>query len=244
MLCLRTVLFAMVESNLTIQKLIQDESQSRAEEVAAWNETTKTILNSVSSLLASYMENVDKAPRISDAWSDLLDYLEDYFSCGSHALGASVFTTISGVISKATDSRSLNDDSVKKTANVWRKYFDHRHGWRKQTQSNQEAFVAYAEAFKAIYRLNHSLLEDDLASMLSNLEACVVESDEVAYSSDLDHLMPLQGQVLECLALVHSRSPKISNFLVKMLSRLVTLPYDSVAEDPGKQGPTFVAVSK
>ncbi|KAF2003358.1 hypothetical protein P154DRAFT_104462 [Amniculicola lignicola CBS 123094] len=243
MLCLRTVLFGMVESNLTTQRDRHSEIHTE-DDTSAWNDTTKTVLSSISILITTYMDRVDDSAKLGAAWSDLLDYLQQYFSCGSHALGSSVFTTISKVLGRAQVSRSLGEESLLKTAFVWRAYFEHRVSWRKMRQGNQEAFVAYAEAFKAIYRLTTDSTETDLMDMLSNLEACIIDSDEVAYSSDLDHMTPLQTQVIECLALVRSESKGLPPFLVNMLSRLCTLPYTSTAANPEKRSPTFVALSK
>jgi hypothetical protein len=127
---------------------------------------------------------------------------------------------------------------------VWRDYLTHRDKWTATREDNQEAFVAYAEAFSAIYQLSGRALDSDLPSMLSNLEACVVDSDAIAYSSDVDHMTPLQTQVMECLELLHSDSVGLPAFLIQMLSRMVVQPYASLAANPEKRGPTFVALSK
>ncbi|PSN72860.1 hypothetical protein BS50DRAFT_582478 [Corynespora cassiicola Philippines] len=244
MLCLRTVLFGMVQSNLNAQRSIREGSQSLPEDAGSWNETTKTALDSVSTLISMYMDKVEDASRLGEAWSDLLDYLQQYFECGSHALGSSVFTTITGVLSRVEDAKILGQQPLLKTATVWKGYFDHREAWKTASEGNQEAFVAYAEAFKSIYRLSQGSLDSDLPSMLVNLEACVVDSDAVAYSSDVDHMTPLQTQVMECLQLVRSESPGLPTFLIQLLSRFIVLPYTSVAENPEKSSPTFVALSK
>jgi hypothetical protein len=243
MICLRSVLFGMVESNLAVQNSIRSGPRASKEDVAAWNDTTKTVLDSISTLTTMYLDKVEDASRLGDAWSDLLDYLQKYFLCGSHALGSSVFTTISSVFSRIEDSRVIGTFPLLKTANVWKQYFDHRDGWRISDEDNQAAFVAYAEAFKAIYRLAGSHLSaQDLTQMLGNLEACVVDSDKVPYSSDLDHMTALQTHVLNCFTIV--RSEGLAEFLIQTLSRFAVLPYSADHKPSGKHGPTFVALSK
>jgi len=244
MLCLRTVLYGMVESNLAIQKSIRSEPRWTTNDIAAWNETTKTMLGSISILISLYMDKVEDASRLGEAWAALLEYFQQYFSCGSHALGSSVFATMTDVLSKIEDSRSIGSEPLLKTATVWRSYFNHRNTWHEMREDNQEAFLAYAKAFKSIYQLSQRLLDPDLPSMLANLETCIIDSDEVAYSSDVELMTPLQAQVMECLSEVRSETSGLPSYLMKMLGRFSVLPYTSLEADPQKRTPTFVALSK
>lgn len=243
MLCLRCVLYGMVEANLVVQSRIRAQPHVTGGDITAWNETTKTVLESVSTLSSMCVEKVEDPSRLGQAWSDLLDFFQRYFACGSHSLGASVFVTISGVLSRIEDPQILGQSALLKTATTWKQYYAHSDAWDSSSEGNQDAFLAYAEAFKAIYRLANQYLDDkDLTLMLSNLEACVVDSDEERYSSDIDHMTALQSRVIECYSTV--RSEGLSVFLIQMLSNFVVLPYLSFAENPGKRGPTFVAFSK
>lgn len=245
MLCLRSVLFGMVESNLLIQNSFRRESQPAEADITGWNETTKTVLDSVSTLVSMCIDRVEDASRLGEAWSDLLDYFQQYFLCGSHALGSSVFTTITGVLSRIEDPNVLGNSSLLKTAAIWRGYYDHRDTWKQSPEDNQDAFVAYAESFKAIYRLSdRSLDPNDLKEMLGNLEASIVDSDDVPYSSDVDHMTALQALVMDCLSAVHLDVTGLPEFLMRLLSRFTVLPYHSPANGAEKRGPTFVALSK
>ena len=243
MICLRSVLFGMVESNLAVQNIIRSGSRVSTEDIAGWNDTTKTVLDSVSTLTSMYLEKVEDASRLGDSWADLLDYLQKYFLCGSHALGSSVFNTISDVFSRIDDPKIIGTAPLLKTAEIWKQYFDYRDDWQHSKEDNQDAFVAYAQAFKAIYRLAGSQLSpQDLTHMLGNLETCVVDSDGVPYSSDVDHMTALQTLVLDCFTIV--RSEGLAEFLVHTLSKFAVLPYSVTQEPSGKRGPTFVVLSK
>ncbi|KAF1972855.1 hypothetical protein BU23DRAFT_507588 [Bimuria novae-zelandiae CBS 107.79] len=242
MLCLRSVLFSTVEANLSVQSRVRTDSSNVDDEIRAWNDTTKTVLASVSKSIALYLDKVEDASSFGNAWADLLDIFQQYFDCGSHALGAPVFDTITEVLSRVKNAHSLGLASSLKTATVWTSYFERRELWKKTPEDNQEAFIAYAEAFKAIYRLiDDSLKPEDLIQMLRNLEACVIESDEVPYSSDVDSMTTLQTRVIECLSSVRSESEGLPQFLLRTLSNFATLPYTGNTE---KRGPTFVALSK
>jgi hypothetical protein len=239
MLCLRTVLFGMVESNLAVQISVREKSSPPNADISAWNDTTKTVLDSVSSLISMYMDKVEDASRLGEAWTNLLDYFRQYFLCGSHALGSSVFNTITKVLSRIEDPRTLNTPSLLKTAAVWKEYFNHCDAWKINTEGNQDAFVAYAQAFKAIYRLADRALDSkDVTQMLRNLEACIVGSDEVPYSSDLDNMTELQKLVIECFSIVRSDDAGLPEFLIQTLGSFTVLPYSS------QGAPTFVALSK
>jgi hypothetical protein len=244
LLCLRTILFGMVQANLNIQRDIR-EQPSRKESLKEWDGTTKAVLQTLTVLNTTYMEKLDTT-QLGDAWSELLGLLECYFDYRSHALGASVFATMTGVLSHTEHSPAWSTDSLLKTATVWRSYFSSSDAWQEaHEEDNQDAFVAYAEAFRAIYRLSGQLLATDLPLMLANLEACVVNSDEVAYSSDLDSMTTLQSRIMECLAMVKTEGDtEIPPYMIRLLGRFITLPYTSLAKFPEKRGPTFVALSK
>ncbi|EUC37662.1 hypothetical protein COCCADRAFT_22835 [Bipolaris zeicola 26-R-13] len=243
LLCLRTILFGMVKANLEVQREIRNQSPQN-DLLKDWGQTTKAVLQTVSILNTTYMDKLD-ASQLGDAWSELLSLLQQYFEYRSHALGASVFDTITGVLSQSENNHIWSIDPLLKTAGVWRSYFPSQDTWQQDgEEDNQEAFVAYADAFKAIYRLADGPLAAELPSMLGNLEACVVNSDEVAYSSDVDSTTVLQSRVLECLSIVKTDGPEISSYLIELLGRFITLPYTSQDKSPGRRGPTFVALSK
>ncbi|KNG51360.1 fungal specific transcription factor [Stemphylium lycopersici] len=243
LLCLRTILFGMVQSNLEKQRDIRAQSIGK-DELKDWGETTKAVLRTVSILKTTYMEKLD-ASQLGDSWSELLDLLQRYFEYRSHALGASVFNTITGVLTQTDDIHIWSTEPLLKTAAVWKSYFPSPDAWQEgDEEDNQDAFVAYADAFKAIYHIAYRPLAADLPSMLANLEACVVNSDEVAYSSDVDSMTALQSRIVECLSIVKTEGPEIPSYLMRLLGRFITLPYETLEKCPEKRGPTFVALSK
>jgi hypothetical protein len=167
-----------------------------------------------------------------------LNRLQQYFAFGSHALGSYVFATITNVLSHLANAQMLGESSLHKTATVWRSYLDSHNTLGTSSEENQEAFVAYADAFKAIYRLAGQSLDTDLPSMLSHLETCVVESDAIAYSTDVDTMTPLQTSVIECLSMVDTTEPSLPSYMIGLLGRFSILPYTSAAQRSEKQGPT------
>ncbi|KAF1837185.1 hypothetical protein BDW02DRAFT_544335 [Decorospora gaudefroyi] len=242
LLCLRTILFGMVEANLVIQHDIRTRSPSK-NIIQNWDETTRTVLQTVSVLSTTYIGKLD-ASQLGKAWSELLDLMQRYFNYHSHALGASVFKTIREVLSHAENTQIWSTEPLLKTAAVWKSYFAFPDAWQDTHEENQDAFVAYTDAFEAIYRLATQPLATELPSMFTNLEACIVNSDEVAYSSDVDTMTALQSKVMDCLAMVETDHTELPSYLIQLLSRFITLPYSSWAKTPDKRGPTFVALSK
>ncbi|KAF2995889.1 hypothetical protein E8E13_004539 [Curvularia kusanoi] len=244
MLCLRVVLFEAILANLASQKTVRHAVRSSADEVASWNETTRTVLQSVSTLTTMRLQRVEDVSTFSETWTDLLNRLQQYFAFGSHAIGAYVFTTITTILTHLSEKQNLSDVSLQKTASVWISYLDPHNTWGIDPGNNQEAFVAYANAFKAIYRLAGRTIDSDLPSMLSHLETCIVESDVIAYSSDIDIMTPLQSSVLECLAIVDTTAANLPSYMVGLLGRLSVLPYTSSAQETEKKRPSFVALAK
>jgi hypothetical protein len=242
MLCLRVVLFGMIEANIAAQNDARSSS-GNSEKLAGWNDTTKTVLQTVGALYTTYMDKLEPI-ELGAAWTELLGYLQQYFACNSHALGLSVFTTVIGVLSHLDDAASLGMSALLKTADIWEDYFSHRDAWTQSETGNQEVFVAYADTFKSIYHLAGKSLDSRLPSMLANLEACILESDVVAYSSDIDHMTPLQIRVMDCLTVHKAGGSELPSCLTRLLSRLVVLPFIAVETKPEKRGPTFVALAK
>jgi hypothetical protein len=241
-LCLRVVLFEMVQANIAVQQELRATSRA-GKGIEGWNETTKIVLQTVGALYTAYMERLEPV-QLGETWSELLGHLQQYFPCNSHTLGLSVFKTITGVLSHIEDVEALGMAPLLKTANIWKSYFDQREMWTAGQDDNQDAFVAYADAFQPIYRLSDRSIDLQLPGMLANLEACVVDSDQVAYSSDVDHMTPLQSRIIECLSLIKTEDSDLPSPLIHLLGRLITLPYVTLAKDPAKRGPTFVALAK
>lgn len=244
MLCLRAVLFEAVIANLASQKAVRHDSSNKADEVSSWNETTRTLLQSVSSLTTMRLQKVDDVSTFSETWADLLDRLQQYFAFGSHAIGAHVFVTITTVLSNLSDGQMLSESALQKTAMVWISYLEPHNTWGTDPGDNQEAFVAYTEAFRAIYRLAGRKVDSELPSMLSHLETCIVDSNVIAYSSDIDTMTPLQSSVLDCLSMVDTTASSLPSYMVRLLARMSVLPYSSFAQESERKRPTFVALAK
>lgn len=244
MLCLRVVLFEVVEANLAAQNDARHGPRNSKDDIEAWNETSRIVLESVTTLAIMRLQKVDDTSTFGGAWSDLLDRLQQFFTFGSHALGSYVFATMTNVLSQLDASEVLGKAPLHKTAIIWKKYLDSRDTWGTNPGHNQEAFVAYADAFKAIYGMAGQSIDSDLPSMLSHLETCVVVSDAIAYSSDVDAMTPLQARVLDCLSMIDTTAPELPSYMIALLSRFSVLPYTSVTQHPEKHGPTFVALSK
>jgi hypothetical protein len=242
LLCMRVVLFRLVEANRNAQQDLRNAPHGPGE-LSNWNDTTKTVLQTVSILMITYAQKVDPS-ELGDAWCELLTYMQQYFCFGSHALGTSIFNTITSFLSHIRGTKTLDIPPLLKTANVWKAYFDYQEKWQIEPEGNQDAFVAYADAFAAIYCLGTRALDSQLPSMLAKLEACVVNSDVAAYSSDIDNVTALQGRVLHCLSMITTDSPGLPSYLILLLGRFSVLPYTTPVDGPAKRGPTFVALAK
>jgi hypothetical protein len=242
MLCLRIVLFDMIEANIAVQNNLRATREAN-KDLTGWNETTKTVLQTVGVLFVAYMDKLEAA-QLGDAWSELLEHLQRYFSCNSHTLALSVFSIITEVLSHVDDAGVVGMTPILKTAEIWQSYFDNRETWTTERTGNQDAFVAYVDAFRSIYELAGQSLDKRLPTMLGNLEACIVHSDEVAYSSDVDNMTPLQARVIQCLSVIKTDDTSLPSYLIRLLSRLIILPYAALAKEPTKRGPTFVALAK
>ncbi|KAF1930817.1 uncharacterized protein M421DRAFT_99412 [Didymella exigua CBS 183.55] len=243
-MCLRAILFEAIEANFESQNTIRHGSRNTTDEIASWNETTKTVLQSVSTLTTMRLQKVHDVSAFGRTWADLLDRLQQYFAFGSHALGSYVFATITHVLSHLPSAQALGELSLQKTAVVWTSYLGPHNTLGTDPGNNQEGFVAYADAFKAIYNLAGRSIDSDLPSMLAHLETCIVESHAIAYSTDIENMTPLQMSVLECLSKIDTTEPNLPSYMIGLLSRFSVLPYSPVAQQSDRQGPTFVALSK
>lgn len=242
LLCMRVVLFRLVEANIHAQRGLREASHGLGD-LIDWNDSTSMVLQTVGVLMTTYAQKVDPS-EFGDAWSELLSHMQQYFCFGSHALGTSIFNTITRILSHIRGTRVLGIPALVETANIWKAYFDHQEEWQVEPEGNQDAFVAYADAFAAIYCLGTQALDAEIPPMLSKLEACVINSDVAAYSSDVDNVTTLQARVMHCLSMVMTDSPGLPSYIILLLGRLSVLPYINSVDGAEKRGPTFVALAK
>ncbi|KAF2668027.1 endosomal peripheral membrane protein-like protein [Microthyrium microscopicum] len=248
-LCFYSVLFSMVSIDVEAYTTFQaadgwDQSEETVEALVAKISTSKVILESLSTLMASYLDKLLEIPDFPKIWDHFMDSLTDYLSHGLHELTASIFLTLETILSKASTS-SFPESCTARVFSIWENCVPPKSAPVALPQaSNVPAFEAYAASLVTIYNLRRDKISSkDTTNIVKNLEFCLRESESPSYSSDLDSPTALQKKIIDAVRMLRLDLNGSTNDVVALLARFIGLPFEIDAGEK-QTGITFIALSK
>lgn len=208
-------------------------------------EMSKTIIAGNFGVLAQHLRVIEQVSKLASLWEVLLSMLERYLDVENHQLNAAVYSALSSVLSGIELSSTVFKGPTYRTVALWLKRFPNVSEEDAGRQSNQEAYVAYAEAGEEIYRLTADTINmSQTRTMINNLYQCIRESDGPRYGADTAAMSPLQSRILHLLKSMKTDEPNIAACLITVAAKLSTLHHDTAEEHPtSKVHPTFVAIA-
>ncbi|KAF1981101.1 endosomal peripheral membrane protein-like protein [Aulographum hederae CBS 113979] len=242
-LCIEAILLRMLSTVVHHHQRLASEDVP-TEELAAWDETSTIMLDGLSGLISTYLDEISRCAEFSKLWETFMILLEDLLACKIHALHVAVFTAITKMLSKITKPAVIGQAAIDKLTDMWTDNFP-RTSPRSHSESNQPVFEAYVGALKEIYRLTEARVElEFLKKAVENLVQCVQSSDCMSYTNDLDRMAPLQSRVVDSLGLFKTNIKGSMAVFVQGLAVLIGLPYATSTPEPRKGSLTYVAISK
>lgn len=156
-----------------------------------------------------------------------------------------VFTGMSRILAEIDSLESLGKPLLVKVWQLWKDGNPTFHvDDSKRKNGNQDVLMAYMLCLGQLLRLIAQDLQLDQAHIIMlQVRACVVESNAAAYSTDIDRMTPVQGQVLEILRSIPTNTPEMVPALVASIDDFVTLAYEQKGQPLGKSQ-TYIALSK
>lgn len=217
------------------------ESSAKAPDV----EMSKTIIAGNFDVVAQHLQIIEQVPKLASLWEVFLSMLERYLDVENHLLNAAVYAALSRVLSGIELSSNAFKGPTYRTVSLWLKRFPNIPDEDISKQSNQDAYVAYAEAGEEIYRLTADTINtSQTRTMINNLYQAIRESDGPRYGADTGTLSPLQSRILHLFKSMRTDQPNIAACLITVAAKLATLHHDTAdTQTSPRDRPTFVAIS-
>lgn len=208
-------------------------------------EMSKTIIAGNFGVVAQHLQVIEQVSKLASLWEVFLSMLERYLDVENHLLNAAVHTALSSVLSGIELSSTAFKGPTYRTVSLWLKRFPNVSEEDSSKQSNQDAYLAYAEAGEEIYRLTAETINtSQTRTMINNLYQCIRESDGPRYGADTSTMSPLQSRILNLFKSMRTDQPNIAACLITVAAKLATLHHDTAdGQTSSKTHPTFVAIS-
>lgn len=219
------------------------EGSSPAPDIAM----SRTIISGTSGVIAQHLRLIEQVKKLPSLWEVFLSMLERYLDVEDYILNATVYSSLAQVLSGILPSATLWKSPIYRTISLWLKrvpqFEDGPHVAK--IKSNQDAFIAYAEAGTELYRLTFDSLSISQARILiDNMFHIVKNSDGPLYGGDTNTMSPLQSKVFALLKSMKLESPSLPACLITVAAKFTTLHHHTAgSRASGKQGPTFIALS-
>ena len=242
---MEAVLFKVTRADLENQQASQERnSVSADDENHSRNETSKVILDSLGSLIATHLDRISKTTGFDALWVTLIDILEDYIDFQSHDLNAAVYSFLTTVLTPVENNSTLGQQATEKAVGLWNQCLPQRRPMTSSKRGNQDAFVSYVRSWNELYRLvEKEITASQVQRACANLLRCVEESDGQTYSADIDHLTELQAEVLKAVNSIRIDTKGVPPLIINFLGDLVSLPFDK-EKKALPTSLTFIAISK
>lgn len=252
--CIKAVVFKLLTALEEELKSVQGAEADDGDR-SDWNGTAVVVLNGISGLVANYLEVVTQHESFEQLWRDLLDHFCTLLDFGVLDINTATFKALIHILSHSTDHHGkliLSKPMIEPVWQLWSRgvplpWFDgdvRRTTAEKEAAAagdNQACLSAYVEALGQVYKL----IEPDITTqradrMLYLLQVTVQEATVGSYSTDVEQVTQVQGQVLGAIEALRTDVDEMPALVIKHVSELVELPFD----DEATPKRTFVALSK
>ncbi|KAH0544969.1 hypothetical protein FGG08_000895 [Glutinoglossum americanum] len=247
-LCLKTVIFKMINANNVQHTRLETELEKRS-----WNETTIIILNGVAGLYANYLDTFTQQVDFTNSWETLIRHLITLLDRQSLDVNAAIFRVLGMVLAKVDHVNKVGKPSIELAWGLWSgRGIPVVPGTATSPKSNiQDTLLSYVRSFREIYRL----IEQDIDAsrvecILGLLRDCILFPDSPTYSADVEYLTPLQKQVIDTVKLIRTDIEGVPSAIIRTVADFTTLafkqhsPSHNIDAIPG-QGKrlTYIALS-
>ena len=208
-----------------------------------WNETAVIIIKGVSKLITQNLETLIASSNFVDMWSQLIGYYQGLLDREVLDVSTAVFAGTTKILTEIEDIDRLGKSSLAKAWGLWRASTPVFHADTTFAKvGNQESITAYLDWLHQMCRLmGGEMVLDQVKTIIERLRSCVVNSDVVAYSADIDKMTTVQRYALESLRLIRTDIPGALPELIRAIAGFVVLAYQG---ERGEKEQTYVALSK
>ncbi|KAI0016767.1 hypothetical protein F4780DRAFT_757853 [Xylariomycetidae sp. FL0641] len=248
--CIKSVIFRLLTS---IEKELQSVSEPGTDEKYRhdWHDTAVVILNGISALLASYLDVLTVHPTFNSYWQQLLGHFATLLDFQVLEINTATFKALARMLSHSQSGtkQNFNKTTIGLAWDLWARGVPLSSACSAEKGvDNQNCLLAYVAALRDVYRLiQPDLTVDHIHRMLTLLREVLQNATPGAFVADIDHVTPLQGQVLDVLKMLRTDLPGAPSALVAQTSEFITLAFlDGTNESLQRvsQKRTYVAMAK
>ncbi|EAU35660.1 conserved hypothetical protein [Aspergillus terreus NIH2624] len=240
-LCLNRVLFRMMEEIAAELKATQNP-----DELKSWIETTVVTVKGTSDLITNFFETITQDGEFEQSWKRLLDHFQQLIESRHLELFEAVFASLSNALLRVQTPIGSSKLPLQCAWSLWiNGHPADREDLLDLDRPNQDAAVAYLNAFQQIYRLyKDDLTGDDVGKVLEHLRLLLWNSISQRYTLDIDRPSDLQKLVIDCMKTVCLDKDDAQADILTCLADYVDSPLTKWSSGNDSRKPTYVAFSK
>ncbi|KAG2419437.1 hypothetical protein HFD88_004233 [Aspergillus terreus] len=240
-LCLNRVLFRMMEEIAAELKTTQNP-----DELKSWIETTVVTVKGTSDLITNFFETITQDGEFEQSWKRLLDHFQQLIETRHLELFEAVFASLSNALLRVQTPIGSSKLPLQCAWSLWiNGHPADREDLLDLDRPNQDAAVAYLNAFQQIYRLyKDDLTGDDVGKVLEHMRLLLWNSISQRYTLDIDRPSDLQKLVIDCMKTVCLDKDDAQADILTCLADCVDSPLTKWSSGNDSRKPTYVAFSK
>ncbi|KAI1498324.1 endosomal peripheral membrane protein [Biscogniauxia marginata] len=248
--CIKSVIFRLLSS---MENELQSVCQPEVDEKSRhdWHDTAVVVLNGISSLLANYLDVLTVHPTFNSYWQQLLGHFAALLDLQVLEINTATFKALAQILSHSQNgtNQNFNKTTIDLAWDLWSRGIPASSGGSiGKVTDNQNCLLAYVAALHDVYRLIQAdLTVDRIRRMLTLLCEVMQVATPGAFIADIDHVTPLQGQVLDVLKMLRTDLPGAPAALITQTSEFISLAFLNGAGASGlrtTQKRTYVAMAK
>ncbi|PLB42488.1 putative endosomal peripheral membrane protein (Mon2) [Aspergillus candidus] len=246
-LCLNRVLFRMVEEVETELIEINDKGVDRSSEgLSSWVDTTVVMIKGASDLITTFFDPIIKDEEFDKSWKRLFEYFRKFISLHILEISEAVFTSVSKMLVRVDGPNGLSKQAVQVTWSLWMDgHPADREDLLDLEKPNQDAALAYLEAFQQVYRLyKNDLSGADIGKILGHMRFLAWNSILPRYSPDIDRPSDLQSLIIKCTKTLCTDKAESQADILHCLAEFADSALSKWTPGSDSRKPTFVAFSK
>ncbi|KAE8151857.1 endosomal peripheral membrane protein [Aspergillus avenaceus] len=246
-LCLNRVLFRMVEEiEVDLEGVHSHATSKGSDELNSWVETSVITIKGASDLITNFFEAIAQDTEFDQSWERLLVYFQKLIASRMLEFSEAVYTSLSSILLHVQAGSGLSHQSLQSTWSLWLNgHPTDREDLLNLDRQNQDAAIAYLNAFQQVYRLyKNELTTDDIKTILHHMRVLVWNSILPRYSPDIDRQSSLQALVIECIRTICSDKEDSQAEILACLADFVDSALTKWSPENDSKKPTYIAFSK
>ncbi|CAG8236553.1 unnamed protein product [Penicillium salamii] len=245
-LCLNMVVFRMAEGIVaTLLEVKSKQSQAKSDELKSWVDTAVVMIRGSSSLITNFFETLARDEKFDHSWKRLLKYWQSLNDLQILEFNEATFSSLSAILLRVQSAGEMSTEALECAWLAWANSHPAAEEVLDLDQSNQDAALAYLQAFQQVYRLyKDQLTPAHIEKVLYHLRLLVWNSVSPRYSPDIDRPSDVQALVTDCMKTLCLEKEESQPAILLCLAELSDSALSRWSAGSDTRKPAFVAFSK